>query len=146
MTEKPTKEQLKKAIELLRGKEQIHKAYLISKRTGKIKGSCYVVETDCGTWDMFGDDKTMTESCRLITEEQYQEYQNMSKEIDRLTELLTKTNDKWLRSIKQYKKLLERYEEAMTWLAFVHQEQGFDTQEQVNELEEFFIKCNWKNW
>lgn len=88
----------------------------------------------------------MTESCRLITTEQYQEYQNMSKEIDRLSDLLTKTNNKWLKSIKNYKVLLERYEEAMTWLALVHQEQGFDTQEQVNELEEFFIKCNWKEW
>ena len=88
----------------------------------------------------------MTESCRLITTEQYQEYQNMSKEIDRLTELLTKTNDKWLRSIKQYKKLLERYEMAMTWLDFVHQEQGFDTQEQVWELEKFFKECHWKEW
>ena len=96
--------------------------------------------------DYIPEELADNESCRLITTEQYQEYQNMSKEIDRLSELLTKTNDKWLKSIKKYKILLERYEEAMTWLAFVHQEQGFDTQEQVNELEEFFIKCNWKKW
>lgn len=57
MTEKITKEKLKKAIELLRGKETIHKAYLINKRNHKIKGSCYVVEKDLGTWDIFGEDK-----------------------------------------------------------------------------------------
>lgn len=86
----------------------------------------------------------MTESCRLVTTEQYKEYQEMSKEIDRLSELLIKTSNNWLKSIKNYKTLLDRYNEAMTWLSFIHQEQGFDSQEQINELESFFEKCNWK--
>lgn len=45
----------------------------------------------------------MTESCRLITEEQYQEWKRADEEIDELTKQLMKVNKLWEQTIKANK-------------------------------------------
>lgn len=42
----------------------------------------------------------------------YEEYKNMDVEIDKLSDLLTETNNKWTKTIKENKKLKEQLKEA----------------------------------
>lgn len=47
---------------------------------------------------------------------------------------------------KTIERLQGQLKDALDWLSMLHQEQGFASQQQVNDLEAFFEKCGYEDY